>query len=94
MALLDAGALIKELAHRPTHVSKLVARNFDYVGFCDASAFGAGGVWFSGLTALPPTVWRVEFPADITKQVVPDKNPEGKLTMRTWRWRVFYSIGW
>jgi hypothetical protein len=76
MALLDAGALIKELVRRPTHVSELVAHDFDYVGFCEASAFGAGGVWFSGLTALPPTVWRVEFPADITKQVVSDKIPK------------------
>jgi hypothetical protein len=46
---------------------KMVAHDFDYVGLCDCSAFGAGSVWFSGLTALPPTVWRVEFPADITK---------------------------
>jgi hypothetical protein len=47
-ALLDASALIQELARRPTHVSKLVDREADYIGFCDASAFGAGGVWFSG----------------------------------------------
>jgi hypothetical protein len=65
-ALLDTGAMIQELAQRPTHVSELVAHNFDFVGFCDASVFGAGGVWFSGNKAIPPFVWRVEFPTDIT----------------------------
>jgi hypothetical protein len=79
-AMLDSGALIVLLARRPTHVSELVAQDFDYVGFCDASAFGAGGVWFSGNTAIKPSVWRVEFPADITNQVVSDKNPKGVLT--------------
>jgi hypothetical protein len=79
-ALLDAGVLIAELARRPTHVSELVAHEFNYVGFCDASAFGAGGVWFSGNKHIPPTVWHVEFPPDITAEVVSDKNPNGKLT--------------
>jgi hypothetical protein len=79
-ALLDTGTMIQELARRPTHVSELVAQDFDYVGFCDASAFGAGGVWFSAIKAIPPTVWRVEFPPDITAQVVSDKNPTGALT--------------
>jgi hypothetical protein len=79
-ALLDAGVLIQELAHRPTHVSELVARDFDYVGFCDASAFRAGGVWFSGNKPLHPAVWQVEFPPDITSQVISDSNPDGVLT--------------
>jgi hypothetical protein len=79
-ALLDTGTLIQELARRPTHVSELVAQDFNYVGFCDASAFGAGGVWFSGNKSIPPSVWRVEFPADITAQVVSQKNPRGVLT--------------
>jgi hypothetical protein len=43
-ALLDAGALIQELARQPTHVSELVDSDADYDGFCHASAFGAGGV--------------------------------------------------
>lgn len=80
-ALLDAVVLIADLARRPTHVRELVrAGEFAYVGFCDASAFGAGGVWFSGSRSLPPTVWRVEFPPDITREVVSDANPNGRLT--------------
>jgi hypothetical protein len=79
-ALLDTGALIIDLARRPTHVSELVAHNLDYIGFCDASAFGAGGVWFSGTRAIQPSVWRLEFPVDITNQVISDQNPTGVLT--------------
>jgi hypothetical protein len=79
-AFLDAGALIIELVRRPTHLSELVPTAFDYVGFCDATAFGAGGVWFSGNLPLQPTLWRVEFLADITHQVVSDSNPSGTLT--------------
>jgi hypothetical protein len=79
-ALLDAGVLIQELSRRPTHVSELVDGDPDYIGFCDASAFGAGGVWFSGSKSLRPSVWRVEFPSDITRQVVSDSNPNGALT--------------
>eukprot|EP00978_Attheya_sp_CCMP212_P003862 scaffold8211_cov81-Attheya_sp.AAC.1 len=52
----------------------------DFVGYCDASALGAGGVWFSGLLSLTPTVWRVEWPSDITANVVSDKNPDGAIT--------------
>jgi hypothetical protein len=79
-ALLDAGALIQELSRRPTHVSELVEHDPHYIGFCDASAFGAGGVWFSGSKSLRPSVWRVEFPSDITAQVISDTNPTGVLT--------------
>jgi hypothetical protein len=57
-----------------------VAGDFDYVAFCDVSAFGAGGVWFSGTKPLHPAVWRVEFPPDITSQVISDSNPNGVLT--------------
>jgi hypothetical protein len=69
-ALLDAGTLIQELSQRPTHVSELVEQDPHFIGFCDASAFGAGSVWFSGNKSLQPSVWRVEFPEDITRQVI------------------------
>jgi hypothetical protein len=29
---------------------------------------------------VPPSVWRVEFPPDITSQVLSEKNPDGQLT--------------
>jgi hypothetical protein len=46
-ALLNMTGIICNLASCPTHISELVqADDPDYIGFCDASGFGAGGVWF------------------------------------------------
>jgi hypothetical protein len=79
-ALLDFKTLIRSLADRPTHANELGTSNEDYVGYVDASAFGVGGVWFSGMLPLPPTVWRVEWPKDITLNVISDSNPLGTIT--------------
>ncbi|KAI2500877.1 hypothetical protein MHU86_13597 [Fragilaria crotonensis] len=78
--LLDLRALILDLGRRPTHVHELVTRPAAYYGYCDASAFGAGGVWFSGASSLRPHVWRVQWPADITKAVVSSANRDGHVT--------------
>jgi hypothetical protein len=79
-ALIDIAAVIRDLASRPTHVSELVEQTLDYTGYCDASAFGAGGVWFGGKKKLKPIVWRVQWPKDVTDAVVSDSNPHGRLT--------------
>jgi hypothetical protein len=56
-ALLDLRQMVTTLAARPTHVSEILpAHDPDYIGYCDASAFGAGGVWFSGTSPVPETV--------------------------------------
>ena len=51
-----------------------------YVGYHDAAAEGAGGVWFSLRDNMSPTVWRVAFPHDIKSEVITDDNPTGLLT--------------
>jgi hypothetical protein len=79
-ALIDLRTMLMNLAQRPTHVNELVGLDLDYIGYCDASAFGAGGVWFSGKSELPPTVWRIQWHADITTAVISDSNPTGTLT--------------
>ena len=80
-ALLDLRQLVLALADRPTHVNEiLLPAAPHYIGYCDASAFGAGGVWFSGTHPLPETVWRLQWPPDITAAVVSDSNPTGTLT--------------
>jgi hypothetical protein len=79
-ALIDIAAVIRELASRPTHVSELVQGHLCHIGYCDASAFGAGGVWFGGTKAMHPIVWRVQWPSDIASNVVSDKNPKGSIT--------------
>jgi hypothetical protein len=47
-ALQDFSTLIKVLGHRPSHCHALVVDDPGYIGYCDASKLGAGGVWLSG----------------------------------------------
>jgi len=73
-ALVDWAALLSDVAKRPTHVHELVPQSWDYFGYCDACASGAGGVGFPLDSALPPVVWRLRFPADIEKRC---RNDDG-----------------
>ncbi len=61
-ALKDLCSLIRILGSRPTHVREILIDMPCYVGYHDAAAEGAGGVWFSLVHAMPPVVWRVAFP--------------------------------
>ena len=78
--LEDLRALLVDASHRPTHVNELVRRTPDFIGYTDACATGAGGVWFSGNLDIEPLVWRISFPPSIASQVVSDSNPNGSLT--------------
>lgn len=80
LALRDAIILTMEAAKRPTHVREIVASAAGAIGNCDASAFGAGGVWYGGTDLVQPIVWRVVFPMDIQQNVVSDDNPTGTIT--------------
>ena len=79
-ALEDLVTLLRILSSRATHVDELVASLPRYVGYHDAAAQGAGGVWFSLTDHMPPIVWREVFPPDITSAVVSDANPAGSIT--------------
>ena len=46
----------------------------------DASGIGASGVWMSVRGAYSNMVWRVEWPEDISRSVVSDKNPSDTIT--------------
>jgi hypothetical protein len=78
--LRDFHTIIKIMCKRPTFCRELIPDTPDYVGYCDASKLGAGGVWMSGKKFLPPTVWRLEFPPDIQSRVVSFSNPTGDIT--------------
>lgn len=80
LALRDAILLTLEAAKRPTHVKEIIAHRTGATGNCDASAFGAGGVWYGGEDLKRPIVWRVVFPLDIQQNVVSDDNPSGTIT--------------
>jgi hypothetical protein len=79
-ALEDLCTLLRILASWPTHVRELVLDMPQYVGYHDAAVEGAGGVWFSLVNNMSPTVWRAAFPQDIAYEMVSDNNPTGHLT--------------
>jgi hypothetical protein len=79
-ALEDLCSLIRLLGSRPTHVCELVVDMPRYAGYHDAAAEGSGGVWFSLAHEMPPLVWRLPFPHDVSDDVVSFDNPGGRLT--------------
>ena len=81
MALKDLRTVLKLVANRPTKCSQLVPGWPDYVGFCDACKYGAGGVWLSGKSDLHPVIWRVAWPPDIVARLISRDNPDGDLTI-------------
>ena len=78
--LRDWITLLHQLSSRPTDVRELITTAPTFVGYVDACAFGAGGVWFSGTSAIQPTVWRIKFPPYIIANLVSENNPKGKIT--------------
>ena len=79
-ALLDWCTLIQRLSTRPTIVMELVPSAPWYVSYVDAAGSGVGGVWISGTNIIKPYVWRMQWPADITKNIVSFSNPKGTIT--------------
>jgi hypothetical protein len=80
LAIKDMRTLLHESTTRPTRCKELVAGWPDYVGLCDASSFGVGGVIIGELSECHPTVSRLQWPPDITESVLSDKNRGGNLT--------------
>ena len=79
-ALTECRTFLRESVSRPTKCSSLVQAWPDYVGITDASSFGAGGIIIGENKAIPPTVFRVQWPPDITKNIISFDNPTGSIT--------------
>jgi hypothetical protein len=79
-AIRDMRTILRESTTRPTRCKELVAGWPDYVGVCDASSYGAGGVIIGELSECRPTVFRLQWPPDITASVISDKNRGSKQT--------------
>ena len=77
---MDWYRLLVDMRARSTHVNELVPQAISDVGHMDASGIGAGGVLMSVKGAYRNTVWRVEWPEEISKEVVSDRNPKGSIT--------------
>ena len=87
-ALDDFRWIASDLASRPTRIAELVPLTPVAEGHHDASGKGAGGIWFpgnglvprTGIDATKPVVWRLQWPADITADIVSSDNPKGTIT--------------
>ena len=80
-ALSDWCHLLRAAAAKPTSVLQLVADEPNYIGFCDACKFGAGGVWQNGSSPMAYTVWQLEWPTDVQQNLKTADNPRGKLSI-------------
>jgi len=74
-AIMGCRTLLRELSDSPTCCCKLVGGWPDYIGVCDASSHGVGGVIFGENEPCVPTVFRWEWPQEIK-----DLYHEGFLT--------------
>ena len=79
-ALSDFGILLHIIASRPSHCQEFIADSPGYIDFCDASSYGAGGIWFSGTKALHPVIWHIPWPLKIHTAIVSFQNPSGSIS--------------
>ncbi len=76
-AITDIRTILRVSTATPTQCKDLVADWPDYIGIVDASSRGIGGVVIGELLELPPTVFRLQWPPEITKDLVSFDNPNG-----------------
>jgi hypothetical protein len=79
-ALAECRTFLRESISKPTKCTQLVAAWPDFIGITDASSFGAGGIIFGERQQTPLTVFRVQWPQDVTDAVITKQNPNGTLT--------------
>ena len=85
-ALDDFRWMLADINSRPTRIAEVVPLSPSAIGYHDASGLGAGGVWFPGYliprgTKLnTPLLWRIQWPQDITDNLISFANPNGKIT--------------
>jgi len=79
-AIVACRTLLRESFKEPTRCRELVSRWPDFVGIVDASSHGVGGVVFGEGSKCIPTVFRWQWPEDITKSVKSFENPNGSIT--------------
>ena len=79
-AVCDCRTFLVETISTPTKCRNLVTGWPDYVGITDASGHGLGGVIIGENKAVPPIVFRLKWPDDISNSIVSDHNPDGTIT--------------
>ena len=79
-AISNIRTILQASTKRPTLCKDLVTGWPDYVGIVDASSYGVGGVVIGELSPIPPTVFRLQWPSDISADLVSFDNPKGCIT--------------
>ena len=79
-AIRDIRTILQTSTTHPTQCKDLVAAWPDYIGIVDASSHGVGGVILGELSCVPPTVFRLQWPPDISNALVSFDNPKGSIT--------------
>ncbi len=72
--------LLRESTREPTRCRELIPGWPDYIGFVDASGHGAGGVVIGELSLCVPTIFRWQWPSDITQDIKTAENPGGHIS--------------
>ncbi len=79
-AISNCRTILQESTSCPTRCRELVAGWPDFIGLVDASSRGVGGVIIGELSECLPTVFRLQWPPDITANVKSEANPKGTIT--------------
>jgi hypothetical protein len=74
----DFESLAQSLASRPTRLAEIIPDVPTFIGSCDASKAGMGGVWFLPTGACH--VWRTTFPPDVQLDLITAEHPRGSIT--------------
>ena len=93
-AVMGCRTLLRESSYSPTRCRELVGGWPDYIGVCDASSHGAGGVVFGENKVCVPTVFRWEWPPVIKELYHNDTITNSDLEMAglLFLWLVMESV--
>jgi hypothetical protein len=72
--------LLRESFKEPTRCRELTSGWPDFVGIVDASSHGVGGVVFGENSKCVPTLFRWQWPIEITQDINTEANPKGRIT--------------
>jgi hypothetical protein len=79
-AIENMRALLRESTMAPTRCRELTMAWPDYVGVCNAFGHGVGGIIIEENSKCPPTVFRYQWPEEITVALQTQDNPKGTIT--------------
>jgi hypothetical protein len=78
-AIQDIRTILRASVAQPTHCKDSVVGWPDYIGIVDALSHGVGGVVIVKLSELPPTVFCLQWPREISDDLILFDNPGGKI---------------